>query len=85
MKTKVFRLFQLAKILNKFAEVFYFISFISIVFTLTHSPLFIVFISCFVLIGKYIGNVVGLRLANNYIFSTQFIKIIVLVLFYFGY
>ncbi|MBL5813654.1 hypothetical protein HV419_04895 [Bacillus sporothermodurans] len=82
MKTKVFRLFQLAKILNKFAEVFYFISFISIVFTLTHSPLFIVFISCFVLIGKYIGNVVGLRLANNYIFSTQFIKIIVLVLFF---
>lgn len=82
MKTKVFRMLWLAKILIKHAEVFYLISLISIVFGLTHSPLFLVFISCLVLLGKYFGNSFGLKLANNYMFAFQSTKIIVFILFF---
>lgn len=78
MRTRMYRLLWLAKVLTKFAEVFYLISIFTISFQLTQSSLYVILISCFIIIGKYLGNSIALIIENQYVAIFQTVKIILL-------
>lgn len=80
MKSQLYRFLWLAKILTKFAEIFYLIAIISITFQLTHSALSLALTTCLIIVGKYIGNTISYMIMNRHIAIFQSGKTILLFL-----